>query len=394
MNAKLLKSLPWFFLVARFTLILTLSLEGLRDYGDFIHFYRLAGMGWPFLEIWVEFPPVFPFLSALLHNLTGDRQHAYDYLLVILFTLVDAANIALFVRLLRRLHSAGEGGVRAMMYLALLIGLGYSWWFFDSLAVFFMLLALVLFFDGSNTRTGLALAFGALTKLFPLLVLPAIWKARPLRQALQISIIAAGLTVLVYGTLYVASPQMTAASIRSQASKGSWETVWALLDGNFDTGNFGPEAERTDPQYARLLRGNPARLPSWLTLIPFAALGGWLWWKARLKSERSVLAFLGLTWCLFLLWSPGWSPQWVLFLLPIILLVLPEREALLLSLALVLINLLEWPLLLSRGYNWGLWLTVSIRTLLLVLLAVECWKVVRSEDSRNTLSSTELVEMN
>jgi hypothetical protein len=95
-----------------------------------------------------------------------------------------------------------------------------------------------------------------------------------------------------------------------------------------------------------------------------------------------------------LLWSPGWSPQWVLYLLPIILLVLPEREALLLSLALVLINLLEWPLLLSRGYNWGLWLTIPGRALLLALLAVECWRVVRGEELQATTQTEQLLEIN
>jgi hypothetical protein len=91
------------------------------------------------------------------------------------------------------------------------------------------------------------------------------------------------------------------------------------------------------------------------------------------------MAFLGLTWCLFLLWSPGWSTQWVFYLLPFILLALPEREALLFALTLVFINLLEWPVLLSRGYNWGLWLTITIRTLLIVLLAVAFWQEVKRE---------------
>jgi hypothetical protein len=183
---------------------------------------------------------------------------------------------------------------------------------------------------------------------------------------------------LVYTGLYVASPSLTLASISSQGSKGSWETVWALLDGNFQTGNFGSEAERFDATAARLPRGEPARLPPWLTLIPFAVLGAWLWWKARLQDDRAVVAFLGLTWCIFLIWSPGWSPQWVLYLLPLILLALPEREGLLLALALVMINLLEWPVMLSRGYNWGLWLTIPVRTLLIVLLAVEFWKSVNT----------------
>ena len=38
-------------------------------------------------------------------------------------------------------------------------------------------------------------------------------------------------------------------------------------------------------------------------------------------GSRSAIAFLGVTWCLFLIWSPGYSPQWVLYLLPLILLV-------------------------------------------------------------------------
>jgi hypothetical protein len=119
---------------------------------------------------------------------------------------------------------------------------------------------------------------------------------------------------------------------------------------------------------AQNLQGNPPRLPSYLTLLPFLAFGGWLLWRARIENAHSAIAFLGLTWCLFLLWSPGWSPQWVLYLLPLILLTLPYREAALIAILMVFINVLEWPVLLSRGYTWGLWLTVPLRTLLILLL--------------------------
>jgi hypothetical protein len=258
----------------------------------------------------------------------------------------------------------------------ILIPLAYGLWFFDPISVFFMLLGLYWLLAGRDYPAGLAIGLGALTKWFPALILPLVWKLRPVKQALKISAFSIGWVILVYAGLYTASPSLTFASLSSQGSKGSWETVWALLDGNLQTGNFGPEAERFDAGSARLPRGEPARLPSWLTLIPFVVLGAWLWWKAHLQDDRGAVAFLGLTWCIFLLWSPGWSPQWVLYLLPLILLALPEREALLLSLALVLINLLEWPVMLSRGYNWGLWLTIPVRTVLIVLLAVEFWKTI------------------
>jgi len=375
---RTLNFLPYTFLLTRAILLLSLPIEGLRGYGDFIHFYRLAGMGWPFVDLWVEFPPVFPNISALLYQFVGSRQHAYDYLLVLLLTLCDAANIAIFVRLFNRLHPSGGQWLRTLVYTAILSGLAYGWWFFDPLAVLFMLLAVLWFIERNDWRTGLAMGLGALTKWFPILFLPIVWKVRPPRQAVRITAITLFMLVLVYGGLYFLSPQMTAASLGAQGSKGSWETVWALLDGNFQTGNFGPEIERYDPQAAFTLRGKPALIPSWLALIPFVIVGGWLWWKARLDGERQMLAFFGLTWCLFLLWSPGWSPQWVLYLLPLILLVLPQREALLMALTLVFINLLEWPLLLSRGYNWGLWLTIPMRTLLLVLLAFEFWRTIQN----------------
>jgi hypothetical protein len=59
----------------------------------------------------------------------------------------------------------------------------------------------------------------------------------------------------------------------------------------------------------------------------------------------------------------------VLYLIPFILLTLDERHAILMSFILILVNLLEWPVLLSRGYSWGLMLTIPIRTLVMFLLA-------------------------
>jgi hypothetical protein len=371
-------------------LLVSLSVEGLRGFGDFAHFYRLAGLGWPYLDHWVEFPPVFPFLSAVLQRLSGGREHVYDYLLVLILSLAQAASLALFLRIAGRIHPPESARQRSLVYFALLLALAYGWWYFDPLAVLLMLLAVDWLLDGRDTPAGLALAAGALVKLFPLLALALAWRLRPPRRAAWISFLAVGITLAVFAGLYLAAPEFTAASLRSQASKGSWETVWALLDGNFNTGNFGPLEERYDPSTAGLLRGAPPRLPAGLTLIPFAVLGGLFFRQARIMDGKQAVSFLGLTWAVFLLWSPGWSPQWVLYLLPLVLLALPEREAALLAVALALVNLLEWPVLLSRGLFWGLWLTIPLRTLLNVLLVLEFWRVIRNPiekmDPRSTHS--------
>ncbi|MCP4541523.1 MAG: hypothetical protein GY832_30700, partial [Chloroflexi bacterium] len=59
---------------------------------------------------------------------------------------------------------------------------------------------------------------------------------------------------------------------------------------------------------------------------------------------------------------------------PLLLLILPLQRSVLFILALSFVNLAEWPVLLSRGLNQWLYLTVPLRTALLVLLLVETIK--------------------
>jgi len=378
------KDVVWLFLFCRLILLVTLPLEGLRGFGDLLHFYRLAGMGLPMIDYWVEFPPVFPYLSMVLFSFAGGKEHIYDYLLVILLSLAQAGGLAALIRLARGLNIE-SGAVQRItwVYFGVTLVLPYGWWYFDALGVLALLLGLVWLVEQKDVRAGIALATGVLVKFFPLMVLPMIWRWSSRRRAVLVTCIIVGITAVVYAGFLIRAPEMTLASLRSQGEKGSWETVWALVDGNFSTGNFGSEEERYDPATASLGRGNPSRLPAWLTLIPFAVLGLWLFWRSRLESPRGAIAFLGLTWCIFLLWSPGYSPQWVLYLLPLILVCLPVRTANLFTITLVVVNVLEWPVMLSRGYNWGLWLTILIRALLLGLLALEFW----NEANRSRLAT-------
>ena len=89
-----------FFLVARVMLYLALPLDALHGYGDFVTFFSAAQIpGWPFLDYWVEFPPVFPFLSELLFRLSGGQPHVFTYLLLLVLTLADAGSLFFFERL-------------------------------------------------------------------------------------------------------------------------------------------------------------------------------------------------------------------------------------------------------------------------------------------------------
>lgn len=363
------------FLLIRATLLLALPFEGLRTYGDHAHFFNLAALpGLPYFDFWSEFPPLFPFLSDLLYNLSGGVEHVYSYLLILLLTAAGLGVVLLFERIATRL-GLDDSPWRAVVFAAILAALPYTWWYFDILTVFFALLALnVALSRRPAALSGLAFGLGILTKLFPALFLPALWKFLPRRRAVTITAVALALPLLVYGILWLASPQFTAASLQSQAAKGSWETVWALVDGNLQTGNFGPLNQRTDPAAAALPMGNPPVISSWLRLALFGALGLFLFLRARLDHPTRVLSFIGLTATIFFLWSPGWSVQWVLYLLPLIFLTLPPRLALLLSVAHLFTNLLEWPVLLSRGLFVTLPLTILLRAFLLALLTLVWWQ--------------------
>lgn len=360
---------PFWFLAGRMVLLLSLPFEGLKSYGDFWNFIRLSSLGWPFLDFWVEYPPIFPLLSRSIFLLTGGKEHVFVYTTAIMFSLVQALNIYLFSCLVKKSSSMDEWGLRAGFYGFLLIGLFYGWTYFDCLGVMFLLLSIHLALKKRNLPAGAAMGLGALLKWFPVLVFPAHFKWLKPKKAFQAGLMMVGMILIVWGAFYIVSPDFTTASLVSQGAKGSWETVWALVDGNWGTGNFPAGVDRFDPLAAGLPAGNSPRISPYLTLPFFLLIGIVVMWKAEIDTEQKFVAFTGFTFVLFLLWSPGYSPQWMLYLLPLILLALDFERSMLLGIVIVLVNLLEWPILLSRGLFQYLGLVIGLRTVIYLFLA-------------------------
>jgi hypothetical protein len=357
------------FLIARVILYLTLPLEGLHGYGDFVTFFSVTQIpGWPFLNYWVEFPPVFPFLSEILMRLSGAQLHVYTYLLLAVLLAADAGNLYFFQRLAHHLWNGEESCFRNDLYLVILIALPYSWWYFDPLAVLFLLAGITYAVENHILHAGVMWGLGALVKFFPLLGLAAVWNWRKPGRMLKAAALAVAIFLAGIAALWLISPQFTKASLQSQTSKGSWETIWALVDGNYLTGNFGNLVDRLDAQLATRPIGNPPRISPWITLPIFVLIGVFLLLKSKTYTLQPISA-VGLALSLFFLWSQGWSVQWVLIIIPIILLGLERRHASLLSVSFILVNVLEWPLLLSRGLFDLLPVSVLLRTVLFILSA-------------------------
>jgi hypothetical protein len=117
-------------------------------------------------------------------------------------------------------------------------------------------------------------------------------------------------------------------------------------------------------------RGEPARVPPWIPTLLAGAVALWAFLRAQGGDRRKAIPFVAFLLSLLFLWSRGWSPQWLAYLVPLLLLSLPLRQSLVFGLNLVAISLLEWPVLLTRGRFDLLWIPVILRTFVILLLAV------------------------
>jgi len=241
---------------------------------------------------------------------------------------------------------------------------------FDSLTTFFMLLTMYLFLRNRHLSASLALSLGVMVKYVPIILLAPIWRFGGLRRTAAYILAVVLVSLAIFGPFFLISPEYAWASLQVQVRRASYETIWALIDGNYTTGNLGPLLDHFDPSKAAIPLGNPPRVPIYITVPLFAAFYLILAFRSLKEGPQAFLAHSGVALTLFFLWSKGWSPQWQTFLLPLILLVLPVWRAFLFCLTLSTVNFLEWPVLLSRGLNW-LPLTVLPRTLIFVLLLLE-----------------------
>lgn len=379
---KRLRLVLLLFVTFRLSILAFWPADQLAHWSDYDYYYEVAA--WvdqgelPYIHYWLEYPPFFPYLSVFLYLITPHFA-AYATALALVQLAFEFGSLLLLYRLAGQV-AGGEQRERLLWVYALLFAPVATWWLsFDAITTFLLLLAIERWMSGRRVQSALALGLGGLVKWFPMLfVATAVRFRRSWRGALTYVAVVVGLVVLVTGLFAALSPTYTGASLRSLDNRVSWETVWALIDGNTSTGTY--HADRRDPAAAALPQGNPAVVPTWLVTLLFGILYLWLWWRTSDGVEpRRIYRFTALTMVVFFLWSRGWSPQWLAMLAPLLLLSFPLERAVLYVVVLTFLNIIEWPVMLSRGLNQWLMLTVSVRTLIFILLAYELWRGVRRE---------------
>ncbi|MGQ9889869.1 MAG: hypothetical protein ACUVSX_15495 [Aggregatilineales bacterium] len=366
--------------------------RGLTAQGDYAYYHALAQLTerglLPFRDWWSEFPPVWSFVIAGVYAVQP-AYGAFATLIGLLLLLADAGNLLLIRRIGGRLHGAGVGMALAWVYALLAAPLVFVWWNFEVLVAFFLLLGLWWLLEGRAIRSGAAIALGALTKFTPALLLGAAWRFQSAESALRFTAVAFGLFALAYLPLLAQNAAMTLPSLTAQFGKASYQTVWALVDGNYTTGNFGSLESHLDPAQASELQGNPARVPGWLRLVAALFVGALVFARTRRFDDIGLVAFAAITLLIFFLQAQGWSPQWLVQIIPLVLLVFPNRTGVMALVMLTLVTFAEYPLLFIRTGSTGGYISgalmlpfvalVLARTTLLIGLCAALYKKLRQE---------------
>ncbi len=368
--------------------------QGLSTYGDLPYFYDLARLTdayRPYRDFWYEYPPMSAALFFGVYRALAARgavdSATWAAVLGLLMTAADVGNLVLLRRLGERLHGQAVGVALSWAYALLAAPLVLTWWNFEPLVLLLTLGALWKLLEGAEGRSALLTALGALAKYVPILLLPTVWRFWPRARALRYTLVSAGLVALTLGGLLAWGGGMAWASLEAQAVKPSYQTVWALLDGNLRTGQFPPAPQHLEAHAIRDTAAHPPRVPLWARTLPFAALGAWVYTRTLRRDEHGPVAFYALTVVLFFLWAQGWSAQWALPLSALVLLNFPTRAGVLSCVMLGLLSFVEYPALFMRATEAGsvvrahlvptFALLVSARTALLGGLAVALYRRLR-----------------
>ncbi len=381
-------------------------LGDISDYSYYMLWGEMGARGYRTFEtLWSIYPPLFPALMLPVFELASrvppwiEPQLSFTILFGSLLLLFDTGNLVLIYRLAGKL-ALDEGGdpaavLRAPLFYALLFAPFFTllgW--FEPMPLFFLLLGLDLMVSsrrGAWAGSAVAVALGFLTKLTPIVLLPVAvrrlgarlsWDAarnewfsrrsagnllRPLLYVLvTIGTVAALGYWLVGGRLELAFTSLTL-----NTNRPPWQSVWALLEGYTSYGLVPLDQRNLQGLSRTLWQG---WLPwTWIT-IGFLALYLWLYTRRYdWARTRTAVAFSGVSVIWLLLYSRGWSPQFLVWVLAFVVLLVPSARGVALALTLTFLNVIESNVYLTLlpGETWILTGTVLLRTALLIIVAGE-----------------------
>src|SRR6266511_2253848 len=280
---------------------------------------------------------------------------------------VDAANVVLVQLVARRVHGPRAARLAALVYAASPVAVWYSAGWYDPLAVLAFLSGLLAVLDRRARTAGVLIGLGILTKVYRAVVLVPL--------------------AVLRGNLLVAS-------LTAMLTRRAWETVPALLTGNYAWGYIVPLTERFTAGTAVAVDSTASArvialvVQATLVVVLWAA---WRMLRADDRGPRQTVALATLGVAAFMLSNKGYSPQFVIWLLPLLLVMWPNRRGLLYCMWFSLHVLAYYRLVLPTIAQYYLydsvtaetaalasWLSVGSRTLLLAWIVGHLCQEIRA----------------
>jgi uncharacterized membrane protein YjjB (DUF3815 family) len=354
----------------------------IADYSDYntsyLPFAQWSDRGlYPFVHYWLEWPPLFAWLVVGVYRLSllipqwADPRLWYNTLLGLSFLPFEVGNFVVIYLTGLDLYDRKKALRCALIYACLFAPL-YVWsgWN-DSVPLFFLLLSLYLLLRGKPLIAGMMTGIGFWVKVTPILIVPVGLRVLegPRRKATFLAAVCASALIIALPFVWI-NLGFLWAFFANLLGRSSWETVWALLDGYYSYGVV--TADRlTVP---RDFSSHPSSLPWPIITAIFGLVLLWLYSRRLDYSDKlRTVALAALTISLFTLYSKGYSPQFIVQLIPFAVLLLPSLKGVSYIILLDVLNFLEATVyfIMLPDQRWLLVITVLLRTVLVLALSVE-----------------------
>ncbi len=351
------------------------------DFSDF-YWYRsfaeLTHQGYyPYYNLWTTYPPLFPFVMIALYQMSTllppwtFPNLWFTLLLGGFFLLFEIGNFILLYLFALKIYPANQALRPCWIYAALFVPVYTVTGWFESYPLFFFLLSLYLLLEKRPYLSAFFTGIGFMIKLIPAILIPIALRQLTLRSLLTYLLIFISTVILIGLPFYFLNPALFFGSQQITAAREPWETVWALIDGNYNYGII--PLDMRDLSWTATA-APPTRIPWLLVTAMFALIYGLVYFRSfDWHNPRNVIAFVGFTNSLFMLWSKGYSPQWLNWPLYFIALLLPNLRGLIYATIFSFGNLIEsnFFFIMFPEEHWLFIVTVLTRTFLLMVLAVE-----------------------
>ena len=354
--------------------------EQAPDIGDYLRWGMLADSHlYPFVNYWSEYPPLFVWSIIGLYRLSLllpawlDQRLWFSIIMQLVMTLFDLGSVILVYAIAQRFSPRLRATRAAALFAAsFILAYGASGWY-EPAPLFCLLLTLYLVLRERYAWSAATAAIGLMTKIVPILIVPiAVQRLSGWRRRAGYLVLVAALSIGLLLPFVITGKDYVIAFVRATLNRPSWLSIWALFDGNTTFGASVPIIDRFSPQNVGSVPASMVPLP--LVTLVFAVVFIFLYTRRiDWRDARQSTAFAGMTVILFLLWSKGFSGQFIVYVLPFIAVLLPNlRGAVYLALLSVL-WVAEWPLAfqMMEGQTWFLAWLIVVRTVALIVLIVE-----------------------